>query len=78
MVVEVRGAQSVGLLLAAVGCCRLAGWLAGRTGLGLGEDGGDDCDWRESTGSIGREARRRRYTAAAARSQGRETIRHNQ
>lgn len=30
VVVEVRGAQSVGLLLAAVGCCRLAGWLAGR------------------------------------------------
>lgn len=34
VVVEVRGAQSVGLLLAAVGCCRLAGWQAGW----LGED----------------------------------------
>lgn len=76
MVVEVRGAQSVGLLLAAVGCWLLqAGWL-GEDRTGLGEDGGD-CDWRQSTGSIGRQARRRRYTAAA-RSQGRETIGQNQ
>ena len=45
VVVEVRGAQSVGLLLA-------AGWLAGREGAlerGLGT--GDCWEWTDKTGS---------------------------